>query len=126
MKVSEAMRLADELGLPDLRNGFIQVYTPGWKGEKPACCAIGGAAVASRSFQFEARDDGMLTYVAQMSATSANRCEDWKSLRRWRRQCPVCKRGQSTAYGVVMHLYDRHWWSRTQIADWLDATEAKR
>ena len=47
MKFSDALRLADQLELPDLRGSFIQVKVSKWGGDKPPCCAIGGANIAS-------------------------------------------------------------------------------
>ncbi|MDE2104175.1 MAG: hypothetical protein KGL39_43460, partial [Patescibacteria group bacterium] len=82
MKVSEAMRLADEMGLPNLRRDFIAQCLLMWEGEKPPCCAIGGAAVASRDFRFEEASDeqGFLSDESYRSAQYALSCSDWDAI----------------------------------------------
>lgn len=40
MLLSDALRKADEMGLPDLRRQFIEFDPAKWGGEKPPCCAI--------------------------------------------------------------------------------------
>lgn len=124
MKFSEALREADARGLPDRCAAFIARDTREWMGEKPPCCAIGGAAVVSGSFQFEVDpESGYLMEHSRLSAQTADRCDDWKDIVHGTSWCPMCRYKDPT-YNMVMHLYDAHLWSRTQIADWLDEVMA--
>ncbi len=119
MKLSDAMREADARELPNLRFRFIQVAKDRWGGEKPPCCAIGGANVV-RGIPF--KFNGKL--LAQDSAFAAQAI-DWAELApcdaEW--TCPVSPvacLGSKDTLNTITHLYDHHLWSRTQIADWLD------
>jgi hypothetical protein len=116
---AEALRLADEMGLPDKRQAFIEADTRLWGGEKPPCCAIGGANIASGRVQI-VPEHGWVP-LRQIHAAS-----DWSWIgKQTRRRCPSC--GRSVGFqegGVIAHIYDDHKWSRTQIADWLDSMEA--
>jgi hypothetical protein len=116
------MRLADQMGLPDRRASFIEGDLSKWEGEKPPCCAIGGASVASRSFQFESTVDQILSDESLNSARFINACHDWHEFVAYRvYACPVCPIIKDSAYRACIHLYDAHLWSRTQIGDWLDS-----
>ena len=129
MNFQEALRRADEMGLPDLRMMFIQPYIRRWEGEAPPCCAIGGAAVASGDFKFELDSVGQrLTRDSEASARRAPTCSNWEDIASkldYQIACPAtpCPDGlpASSLYSLVQHLYDDHGWSRTQIADYLDA-----
>lgn len=124
MKFSDALREADARGLPDLRNRYIAHDTRKWVGEKPPCCAIGGAAVVSGSFEFEMnQESGFLSGHSYHSAETADHCEDWEDIVQGTSWCPVCHIKGATD-DIVVHLYDTHLWSRTQIADWLDEVMA--
>lgn len=126
MKFAEALRLADETGLPDLRGSYINPDISEWSNEKPPCCAIGGAAIVSRTFVFELDEGGVLTDDSRMSATDAQNCEDWSSILGGWVKCPVehedlhQDRIKRTIKNTIIHLYDSHLWSRSKIADWLD------
>lgn len=124
MKFADALREADARGLPDLRNRYIAHDIRKWVGEKPPCCAIGGAAVVSGSFEFETEPESdYLSRHSYMSAQTADRCEDWKAIQKVVAGCPACPE-KDTTYYTITHLYDDHEWSRTQIADWLDEVMA--
>lgn len=110
----------DEMELPDLRGKFVELDTSKWGGEKPPCCAIGGANVAARRFEFEVDEDGWLTFQSRESARRRDGLVDFSSSRI---NCPYSTCVQSAgvaAYAIIIHLYDYHLWSRTQIADYLD------
>ena len=131
MNFQEALRRADGMGLPDLRMMFIQPYIRLWEGEAPPCCAIGGAAVASGDFKFQSVGQ-RLTLGSERSARSALSCSNWVDVARkvdYAIACPAtpCPDGyrSNSLYELVMHLYDDHGWSRTQIADYLDAYSEK-
>ena len=115
MKTSDAMRRADELGLPDLQGGFIQEYSGDWNGEKPPCCAIGGAAVVTHGVELD--EEG---WLKNRSIYATPETSDWERIaHRDESSCPVCTKYGSISASIVC-LYDIHLWSRTQIADWLD------
>ena len=130
MKFTQALRLADELELPDLRGQFVQLYLKDWGGEKPPCCAIGGAAVASGQVAIGFEDSPFgdtvllaLTDEAIHSAESPTFDDAVFSDLQWDLvfQCPEGDYPQGMSLKtIVIHLYDHHLWSRTQIADWLD------
>ena len=136
MNFQEALRRADEMRLPDLRMMFIQPYIRRWEGEVPPCCAIGGAAVASGDFKFELEDFTLqlhsggqrLTRDSERTSYSAPSCSNWEDVARkvdYAIACPAtpCPDGyrSNSLYELVVHLYDDHEWSRTQIADYFDA-----
>lgn len=107
---SEAMREADRMGLPDRRGFFIELDVSAWGGEKPPCCAIGGANVVAKGVEvIDARVFGRMMYEVSPKALLK------KIL------CPACVECVGAANWVVPHLYDSHLWSRTHIADWLDS-----
>lgn len=125
MKVSDAMRLADEMGIPDARHMYIERNIATWDGERPRCCAIGGAAVASGSFRMKVDSFGYLIPDSASSAMDLTRCDDRINFARPRLvDCP-CGDGirLKHRYQAAIHLYERHKWSRTQIADWLDSLD---
>lgn len=117
MKFTEALRLADEMGLPDLRCNFIEADTSKWVGEKPPCCAIGGANVASRAFVYET-EDGRLTHSSYASACGDD--NEWLNRTAIVMDCGCKTQVSALARRAITHLYDYHEWSRTQIADYLD------
>jgi hypothetical protein len=138
MKLSEAMRLADELELPELRGEYVAQVVEKWGGEKPPCCAIGGAAIACGGWQPEFIESYggkrlVLTGTAYVSAMMPQVDDAELLSRQCRRQCPVCRarfyerfpqRGWTFRY-YIEHLFDQHKWSRTRIANWIDNPRAK-
>lgn len=120
MKLSDAMRLADEIGLPDLRRKFVQRHTLLWAGEKPPCCAIGGANIAA-GHVWIVPFDGMVPHEQMVAASST---EGFDGIPTGSVKCPG---GGCDEVGVeavvIICLYDRHDWSRTRIADWLDTLD---
>lgn len=113
---TDYMREADAREIPDARETYIQDVVSQWHGESPPCCAIGGANVASGSVPLDHRH-GLLSGSALVKA---QRMPQWLSRRR--PHCPACGQGPKGGRTVVTHLYDDHFWSRTLIAKWLDAT----
>lgn len=127
MKLSDAMRLADEMGLPDARGQWVSKHVSEWEGEKPACCAIGGAnvAVGNLSFSQLSPDGDVRTDLQRAASTEGfdvpNVSRSW--LRCPHKRCYASGRDfgpHSQLRDMVAHLYDDHAWSRTTIADWLD------
>lgn len=130
MKLAEYLRLADEMGIPDLRNGYIHSVVDNWEGELPPSCAIGGAAVAARDFQYESfqiYNRTVLTDESSKSAENVPSAEDWDLVENTYTWCPLrpCQEIKLPITSMVIHLYDDHSWTRTQIADWLDSIEIK-
>lgn len=123
MKFTQALRMADELGLPDLRNQFIEERLQKWNGEKPPCCAIGGANIAAGLFEFDAvitpSDETWLTVASVESATKHSYIPARMVA------CPhsACVAGKGLMSVRIAHLYDDHEWSRTRIAEWLERVE---
>jgi hypothetical protein len=129
MKHSDAMRKADELGLPDRRGVWVSRFPSEWAGEKPACCAIGGANVAAGNLSF-AQGVGVITTDPDRAMSTdgfdvPNVSRSW--LRCPHKRCYASGRDygpHSQLRDMVAHLYDDHGWGRTQIADWLDSLVA--
>ncbi len=44
------------------------------------------------------------------------------ALKAWA-ECPMCRVNSTVRY-IVQHLNDEHYWTREDIADWLDGTPA--
>lgn len=126
MRVSDYMRLADQLKIPDRRRGFIEQFTIKWKGEGPSACAIGGASIASGHCSVELTEDGrMLTSKSIEQSTSVPDAEDWMEFKyvHYLLKCPACPDGitqNTNFFEMTIHLYDDHRWSRSQVADYLD------
>ena len=115
MKTSDALRRADELGLPNLKKKYILENSHEWGGEKPPCCAIGGAAVVTRGV--ELKEDG---WIKDKSIYSTPETDDWERIaHRDTSNCLVFTKYGSISTSIIC-LYDNHLWSRTRIADWLD------
>lgn len=136
MKLTDAMRLADKLEIPDLRKGYIEMRVVAWGGEKPPSCAIGGAAIAAGlwSPEFTVAPDGeqWLTSLSQYSAAFPDAFGLGEIQNAIDFCCPACENRESALRGwqylrqVIIHLYDDHLWARTQIADWLDQANLQR
>lgn len=54
-------------------------------------------------------------------STTTYMSEEWKWTKRTV-NCPICKQAAPVAHAIV-HLNDRHRWSRQQIADWVSTIE---
>ena len=123
MKTSEALRLADEMGLPDRHGVYVEGAVRNWGGEKPPCCAVGGAAIAAG---LRITPEKGVVPAWQISAATRPNTSDWAALPN-AVACPVegCYRNEKWCgdTGIISHLYERHRWSRTRIADWLDTLE---
>lgn len=118
MKLPEALRLADAMELPNARGHFITINVSEWGGEKPPCCAIGGANIATRAVTIEI-ENGQVT---NETVSAAQKYYWWftaASSEFFSMKCP-CDSRRDTVPHTVMHLYDVHNWSRSRIADWLD------
>lgn len=120
MKFSDELRLADEIGLPDLRQAFVMVDTREWGGEKPPCCAIGGANIASGRVRIVPDENGHVPNAQCLAANKRPQLHHTSDVAHDWTYCPVCRYDEPYS-ALVIHLYDNHLWSRTQIADWLDA-----
>lgn len=109
---TDYMREADALELPNLRFELVEPDTTKWGGEKPPCCAIGGAIVAAGRGRLD--DDGFYGLdgwpVPRWLEAQMGRCPDT--------DCAIAR----AVPNIVAHLFDTHRWSRTRIADWVDAT----
>lgn len=112
--LSASLRKADALELPDLRCSYIDPHVANWGGEKPPCCAIGGANVADGNVEMQ-----FVGKEPVLSANSVIAAQEWRwpNLVTW---CPACTVTGSELENLVAHLYDSHEWSRSQIADWID------
>ena len=134
MKFSDALRLADQLELPDLRGSFIQVKVSKWGGDKPPCCAIGGANIASGLVVIDTfRDVTTYTrkgkeiiekYVFLTYNSKLSRADHWFNSEKIV-FCMICERlsiprDRFDLIGLVVHLYDNHLLSRTLVADYFD------
>jgi hypothetical protein len=116
MTMMDAMRLADEIGLPDYRGDFVHRYARDWGGEKPPSCAIGGANIAVGRAVISPDDDGWVPSTQHIAAGH------WWGPVGILTDCPVCALANAyPLHQLTAHLYDDHEWSRTQVADWLDA-----
>lgn len=147
-KLSNALRLADAMELPDLRGDWLETNVDHWGGEKPPCCAIGGANIASGRTPIvtgEGVDDDGLMKINQEGeaverwARAEGRIESLSGFveyDEWLDRldssfdlviCPAppseCAQPGQGRYldNIVVHLYDDHLWTRTEIADWLDS-----
>ena len=135
MKFSDALRLADQLELPDLRGSFVQVKVSKWGGDKPPCCAIGGANIASGLVVVDTFTDVatythkgeetiekyvFLTYTSKLS-----RADHWFNSEKIV-FCMICERlsiprDRFDLIGLAslaVHLYN-HLLSRTLVADYI-------
>jgi hypothetical protein len=83
----------------------LMYYPPG----RQAC--VMGAALAGAGVQPE-QAERHWPFLAMVQ---------WPSFRA-RMKCPVCRLSDLGVY-VVVHLNDRHGWSREKIAEWADAME---
>lgn len=121
MKLSDAMRLADEMGLPDLRESYVSNAPGLWGGEKPPCCAIGGANIATGRTTITVIGDEEMQWTSEegLPIESVDGF-DFPDIETY---CPVCSARDRYVDVQIVHLYDDHKWSRTQIADWLDSLE---
>ena len=130
-KLSDAMRLADEMGLPDLQNEFVAGIVDDWGGEKPPCCAIAGANIASGRVRIEPVN----RVVPHWQQLAVQRTGGFDYPKRFPK-CPASNEvppegesfgcsysGSGSTRSRIIHLYDDHGWSRTEIADWLDSLE---
>lgn len=111
---TDYMREADGRELPDLRMAFIEYDTAKWGGEKPPCCAVGGANICA-GVPYVVGEDGFVLRGMQV-----NSVPEWLDAASISGKCHLC--GSAMHHGWPPHLYDEHGWSRTQIADYIDAT----
>lgn len=125
LTTAQAMRRADDLGLPDARKDFIVECILDWEGhERPPCCAIGGAAFAAGQEIEWCVVEGV-QYVANAAAFERVPTSDWEHIA-YRLAIPPeysynDEVGKAlTIYRIIIDLYDEAGWSRTQIADWLE------
>src|SRR4051812_277136 len=102
MRLSEAIRLGSMLGPQAFNKASVtrrQYF--GLVGPKvTAYCAVGAAIVAAGYFQRE-----------------------WAEVSRIIAACPGCGKIGNGVYGTIMHLNDRHRWTRERIADFVEAHE---
>lgn len=125
MNFLEALRAADIAELPDNRFNFVSLTTSKWGGEKPPCCAIGGAnLMGGKAFIEVDSRDSKLTIE---SYTSFSRVADaWPCLGQPTniQFCWICRGKPLSSVKsmdrLVIHLYDFHEFSRTEIADLLE------
>ena len=119
LTTAQALRLADERGLPNNRGAYIRAAATNWKGEKPPCCAIGGAALVS-GVGIKWRAGLKTPIVANIDDFKTPLTSDWEQIKDKFVTPPVPMSGKPRVRHVIEQLYDRHYWSRTQVADWLD------
>lgn len=128
MKFTEALRLADEMELPDSVGQFMVYKIEEWDGEKPPCCAIGGADIASRNVTYKIRDN-IRAYNIELFTSSflemSERYDDEglpDSL-----SCPFhLTKIPFPLIELIAHLYDTHLWTRTKIAEFLEGKRESR
>ena len=124
MTTAEALRAADRAELPDLRNSYIEASVAAWGGEKPPCCAIGGAALMSGVMMEFSADNRLVVNEDKFFRPLTS---DWQAVGNMKVTCPAClpstypRAWQGVGDAAIAHLYDVHGWSRTEIADWLDS-----
>ncbi len=98
MKLSEAMRLGAMIR-PQAFGGYMVR-----KGAEYHSCVLGAA--------IEAANSGLAA---------------WPWLKSWKYHpfCPACAGGDQSgdAYSIIVHLNDRHRWTRERIADWVATIE---
>ena len=119
-RLTDMLRKADLLELPDTPGVYIEAYTSLWGGEKPPCCAIGGANVA-RGEQMDIVD-GKITNILSFMTLEHMEVDNIKVPAR----CPVCGKNRAVLNQLescVIHLYDDHRLSRTEIADMLEGAD---
>lgn len=119
MKLSDALRLADEMGLPQIYETYIEVDSAKWGGEKPATCALGGAIIAAGLWRAEV-EHGLVKDANHLYKSLP---AEWVVLRGADPLCcpvPPCGVINDSA-SMVIHLNDAHHWERSSIADYLDA-----
>lgn len=136
MKFTDALRLADELEIPDQRHTFVIADISKWNGEKPLCCAIGGANAAAGKTIIEVREHEP-RYLTVDSIVSFRNWSHWPALATpfsGRRPSICLSSGlgceprvsvAGNMAGAVIHLYDKHNFSRTQIAEYLEKRFSK-
>ena len=118
MNASEALRLADEMGIPDLRHTFVEARLKFWHGEIPPACAIGGANIAARKVTLEPYPGTQTLSPLTVRACGA---DNFGLLLGGEVPCPACKKHRpAERYWIIQNLYDGHKWSRTRIADWVE------
>lgn len=134
MKFSDALRLADEMELPNLRQNYVERTMENWGGEKPPCCAIGGANVAAGRVTYDwhgderwdGKNQGFEPIHKLTSTAELTFQQYWGPVLAEDVNCPGefgeghCGALYQELSEAIIHLYDSHEWSRTRIADWLD------
>lgn len=108
MKLSEAIRLGSMLR-PNQSYGAMFVA------EENATCALGAAAEALGILDLEYRN----AYKDGARAPA-----DWRPVVLQPVKCPGCALKFSRVDKAVIHLNNRHRWSRARIADWIESLEA--
>lgn len=122
---SDAMRKADELGYPNRHEEYMEQNKSKWVDGIPQCCAIAGANIVLGNVDITAEPDleGCLPWA------EVRKC--WvlpKGLEKVVQGCPSgeeCKYTHNCSIEFwIIHLYDDHKWTRSQVADWLTPIEA--
>lgn len=118
LTTAQAMRLADELKIPNLRAHYIERYVPYWFNEKPPCCAIGGASlVCGTKPKIEGNNVKNASDFVDINST------DWYDIKDAITSNPAVAtslREKQTVEHIIQDLYDNYGWTRTEIADWLE------
>jgi uncharacterized C2H2 Zn-finger protein len=108
MKLSDAMRLGAMLRP-------TQAYFVMFDMAANATCALGAAAEAI----------GMLD-TTQPSAYCGTAPEEWRRVTFQRTTCPACTHVAMRVDSQIIHLNNRHRWTRERIADWVESVEAQQ
>lgn len=112
MSIQDAMRMADKLKIRNSRGFFIMGTDKEPKGNYYPSCAIGAAAQVTGDYSRN-KGDGSAANLKKVSNPE---------LLGLNMDCPVktCNETQPV-YEAIIHMYDDHKFSRSKIADKIDA-----
>lgn len=114
LTTAQALRLADKFGIPEIRGKYIEAFLSKWPGEKMPCCAIGAAALVCGTRP--KIEDGAVINGKDFQDVNSS---DWHKLKYIEKVHPVYSCSCSLGY-TIMNLFDKHKWTRTAIADWIE------
>lgn len=131
MKLSEALREADRRGIPNIRGNFWSSRKNMWNGEMWPACAIGAANVVAGNARLVRYNDkfhieGTINQLWGFEYSQAIHyvCPAYDEEAIYQKQkCRCHLRYPGGMKHSIIHLYDFHRWTRTQIADWIDSLE---
>lgn len=121
-RFTEMLRKADAMGIKSTHRHFL---VPSYEGVE--ACAIAGANLAAGWLSYEVGEGAPSRSWMDMKSSGVNGFREADSILRsspqLNRVCPANPgHGYRNVYDLVLDLHDRHKWTRTEIADYLDAT----